>query len=54
MGLCDPWAGTYLQNCKLEKIGVIVLKPIDVLMTTDKIKNQQLDHNLPQTCGGIK
>ena len=37
MGIFDPWADTYLQNCKLEEIGMIALKPINILMTTGEI-----------------
>ena len=38
MGLSTPWADTYLHNCKLEKLGMIALKPINLLMTTGEIK----------------
>ena len=37
MGIFDPWADTYLQNCKLEELGIIALKLIDVLRTTGEI-----------------
>ena len=37
MVLCAPWANTYLNNCKLEELGIISLRPINVLMMTDEI-----------------
>ena len=51
MGLFAPWDNTYLNNCKLEELIIIALKPINILL---KYKNWHPLHNLPQTCGGIK
>ena len=37
MGRCYPWSNTYLRNCKLEELGMIYLKPINIFMTTGEI-----------------
>ena len=30
MGLCEPWADTYIHNYKLEELGVIDFKIINI------------------------
>ena len=38
-----PWSNTELHNCKLKELGIIALKPINVLMMTGEItKNATL------------
>ena len=37
MGICAHWADIYLHNYKLEELGMLSLKTINILMTTGKI-----------------
>ena len=37
MGPCAPLDDSYLQNCKLEELGIILLNPTNVLITTGLI-----------------
>ena len=38
MGLCSPWGNTYLHNFKLGELGMIALKPTNLLIITGEIK----------------
>ena len=38
MFICAPWYDTYLHNCKLEELNIIEFNPINILITTVKVK----------------
>ena len=38
MGLCAPWVDIYLHDLKLEELGMVELKPINILLTTSEIE----------------
>ena len=40
MGLCDPWDDADLHNHKIEKLGIIALKPINELMERGKTQKK--------------
>ena len=52
IGLCNPWSDNYIHNRKLEEIGMIALKPINVLITKGEIsKTGTLAMNLQKPAG---
>ena len=55
MGPCAPLDDSYLQNCKLEELGIILLNPTNVLITTGLItKTGTLSMTFNKPVGGSK
>ena len=53
MGLCAPWTDTYLHNWNFEELGMISLKPINVMMITGEItKTGTLAMTFQKNVGG--